>query len=92
MKRLIALLLCVGCSLPAWSEEGMWTLDNPPIKAMQRDIGWAPGAPWLEKTMRSAARIAGEPAAGGFGGRTEQQAPAGEGRRHAAGRSRQSRM
>lgn len=59
MKRLIALLLCVGCSLPAWSEEGMWTLDNPPIKAMQRDIGWAPGAPWLEKTMRSAARIAG---------------------------------
>ena len=59
MKQLISLMLSFGFACHAWAEEGMWTLDNPPLKAMQRDIGWAPGAPWLEKAMRSSARIAG---------------------------------
>lgn len=59
MKRVITLLVFIGLSLSLSAEEGMWTLDNPPLKAMQRDIGWTPDARWLDKAMRSSARLAG---------------------------------
>src|SRR5689334_1314628 len=54
---LIILMLCGATSV--WPAEGMWTLDNPPLKAMQREIGWTPDAGWLDKAMRASARIAG---------------------------------
>jgi hypothetical protein len=56
--RYIAMVFLLGLVNSAWSEEGMWTLDNPPLKAMQRDIGWAPSQNWLDKVMRGSARIA----------------------------------
>ena len=59
MKLFAAVLLSIGFTVPACAEEGMWTLDNPPLKAMRRDIGWAPNAQWLDKAMRSSARFAG---------------------------------
>jgi len=59
MRRylLVALLLCEVTS--ARSAEGMWTLDNPPLKVLQREIGWAPDQAWLDKAMHASARIAG---------------------------------
>ena len=59
MKSFIAAAMAAVLSTSAWSAEGMWTLDNPPLKAMQQDIGWAPSAAWLDKVMRGSARIAG---------------------------------
>lgn len=52
----VALLMAVSA---AGAAEGMWTLDHPPLQAMQRDIGWAPSSAWLQKAMRGSARIAG---------------------------------
>ncbi|MDB6060525.1 MAG: peptidase family protein [Verrucomicrobiaceae bacterium] len=57
--RYIAAIFVVLAALPAWSAEGMWTLDNPPLQAMQKDIGWAPTSQWLDQAMRGSARIAG---------------------------------
>jgi hypothetical protein len=62
MTRVIAALLAfvfvvIGSITPAWSAEGMWTLDNPPLKAMQADIGWAPDHAWLDKVMKGSARM-----------------------------------
>ncbi len=43
---------------PAMAAEGMWTLDNPPLKAMQKDLGWAPSQAWIDKAMHGAVRLA----------------------------------
>ncbi|MDQ6628276.1 MAG: S46 family peptidase [Pseudomonadota bacterium] len=60
MKRdlvLAAAALCFAAS--AWPAEGMWTLDNPPLKKMQQELGWTPSQAWLDKAMLGSARIAG---------------------------------
>ena len=59
MKQFVAMAMTAVLSTGAWSAEGMWTLDNPPLQAMQQDIGWAPGPAWMDKIMRGSARIAG---------------------------------
>lgn len=56
-KKLVVVLVFATAGT-AWSEEGMWTFDNPPLAAMQRDIGWTPSQSWLDKVMRGSARIA----------------------------------
>lgn len=48
-----------GLSLPTLAAEGMWTLDNLPYSALQKTYGFKPGQPWIDKTMRSAVRLAG---------------------------------
>ena len=42
-----------------WAAEGMWTLDNPPLKQMKAELGSAPDAAWFERVMHGSARIAG---------------------------------
>jgi Peptidase S46 len=63
MKRIVATAIVGLVSLVsthvAWSAEGMWTLDNPPLKAMQADIGWAPDHAWLDHVMHGSAKIGG---------------------------------
>lgn len=49
----------VAASAPASGDEGMWTFDNMPTQRMQRDLGWAPDQPWLNRVMAGTARIPG---------------------------------
>ena len=58
MKHHLAAAAALCAATCAFSAEGMWTFDNPPLKAMQHDIGWAPTPAWLDKAMRGSARIA----------------------------------
>lgn len=57
MKGAVAALSLASLATPGWSAEGMWTLDNPPTKAMQAELGWAPDRAWLDRAMRGAARL-----------------------------------
>jgi hypothetical protein len=43
----------------AQASEGMWTLDNLPLKKMQAEYGFSPGPEWSKHVMQSALRIAG---------------------------------
>jgi hypothetical protein len=43
----------------AYAAEGMWTLDNPPIAQMQKELGSAPDQSWFDHAMHGSARIAG---------------------------------
>lgn len=59
MKSLkIALFALLG-SASAHAAEGMWTLDNLPLAAMEQQYGWAPDAKWVDHAMKSAVRLAG---------------------------------
>lgn len=65
--RLIRSLLfsstALACSaliaLPTTAAEGMWTLDNLPYDALKKTYGFAPTQAWMDKSMRSAVRLAG---------------------------------
>ncbi|WP_331345277.1 S46 family peptidase [Cellvibrio sp. UBA7661] len=54
---LLASSLCV--SLPGIAAEGMWTLDNLPHADLEQRYGFKPSAAWIDKSMRSAVRLAG---------------------------------
>ena len=58
MKARWALLLAV-CSFPLHAAEGMWTLDNLPKAAIAKRYGFAPDPVWVDKVMKSSARLAG---------------------------------
>lgn len=58
MKARWALLLAV-CSFPLYAAEGMWTLDNLPKAAIAKQYGFTPDAVWVDKVMKSSARLAG---------------------------------
>jgi hypothetical protein len=51
-------LLVLACALPAWADEGMWTLDNPPLARIEKAYGSAPSKDWLRQAMRASARLA----------------------------------
>ncbi len=57
--RPLSLAVLVALSPSAFAAEGMWTLDNLPREALQQAYGFAPGQAWLDRAMRSAARLAG---------------------------------
>ncbi len=44
---------------PACADEGIWTFDNPPTKALQTGYGFAPGVEWLNTLRLSAVRLQG---------------------------------
>jgi len=58
MSRL-SLAVLFALSPAVHAAEGMWTLDNLPLDAMQAAHGFAPDQAWLQRTMRSAVRLAG---------------------------------
>lgn len=51
-----ALLLAAGAAQAA---EGMWTMDNLPIKQMQARYGFTPTPAWVTHIQKSAVRLAG---------------------------------
>lgn len=38
-------------------DEGMWTFDNPPLKLLRRQFGWAPSKRWLDHLRRASVRF-----------------------------------
>ncbi len=59
MLRLLLAALLVAVTVTAQAAEGMWTLDSPPVQAMQAELGFAPDRAWLDHAMRASARIGG---------------------------------
>ena len=67
-RSLILSLLAVSLVAPALrAEEGMWTFDNLPTKAIQAKYGWAPDQAWLDHVRLSSLRFPG--ASGSFVGK-----------------------
>ena len=60
MKRVsvFAVALFAVCSA-SYAAEGMWTLDNLPMKELKARYGFAPDAKWVEHAQKSALRLAG---------------------------------
>ena len=54
---MLVALVALFVTTTAWSAEGMWTLDHPPLERMRRDIGWAPDRAWLDHAMRASVRV-----------------------------------
>ena len=62
MHRRTLALTFLACALAAPSlraDEGMWTFDNLPTKAIQAKFGWAPDQAWLDHVRLSALRFPG---------------------------------
>lgn len=62
MRLAVASLIASFCLLTLWmparADEGMWTLDNPPLKRIEEAYGVAPSKGWLDQAMRASARLA----------------------------------
>ena len=70
MKRIglgvaCAIALLAGVLTAAYGEEGMWTFDNPPLKALASKYGFTPTQAWLDHLRLSSVRI-GELGSGSF--------------------------
>ena len=62
MHRRTLALTFLACALAAPSlraDEGMWTFDNLPTKAIQAKFGWAPDQAWLDHVRLSCLRFPG---------------------------------
>jgi hypothetical protein len=42
---------------PACADEGVWTFDSPPARALESGYGFTPGAEWLDALRWSAVRV-----------------------------------
>jgi hypothetical protein len=51
--------------LPLAAEEGMWTLDNPPLKQLQEKYGFVPTQAWLDHVRLASVRV-GDGGSGSF--------------------------
>ncbi|MDR2697749.1 MAG: S46 family peptidase [Holophagales bacterium] len=56
---LTALLLAAIAAPILRSDEGMWTLDNMPVKKLMEKYGWAPDSAWLDHVRMSSLRFPG---------------------------------
>src|SRR5512137_1623386 len=52
-------------ALPLAADEGMWTLDNPPLKQLKEKYGFEPTPAWLEHLRLSSVRV-GDGGSGSF--------------------------
>ncbi|MCQ8277889.1 S46 family peptidase [Acetobacteraceae bacterium KSS8] len=50
-------LLC-AITAPALADEGMWTMDNLPLKQLKERYGFTPSAEWISRVTQSSARLA----------------------------------
>jgi hypothetical protein len=55
----VLLMVCLAVPLAARAEEGMWTFDNFPAKAVAAKYGFTPSPAWLDHVRASSLRIAG---------------------------------
>lgn len=58
-KLLLSVTVPVLLSMSALAAEGMWTLDNLPRTALQRDHGFVPDEKWITRVQRASVRFAG---------------------------------
>ncbi len=70
-KRLTGISLIAAATMmlvlafPLAADEGMWTLDNPPLKQLKEKYGFEPTAAWLEHIRLSSVRV-GDGGSGSF--------------------------
>ncbi|MBV8307543.1 MAG: S46 family peptidase, partial [Gammaproteobacteria bacterium] len=60
LRRLVLAASLAGPVLtaaPVRADEGMWTFDNFPARAVQARYGFAPDSAWLDKIRSSAVRL-----------------------------------
>ncbi|MCX6555673.1 MAG: S46 family peptidase, partial [Candidatus Aminicenantes bacterium] len=48
--------MMLAAALPLAADEGMWTLDNPPLKQLKEKYGFEPTPAWLEHIRLSSVR------------------------------------
>ena len=62
--RMVRIVCAFGATLatpgPAWAEEGVWTFDSPPARALQARYGFTPSVEWFGCTCLSAVRLGGD--------------------------------
>jgi hypothetical protein len=51
------LFIAALLSVPAFSDEGMWTLDNLPTASLQQRYGFAPSKDWIDRVKLAALRF-----------------------------------
>lgn len=59
MRKFVTVLCVLIPFTGAHADEGMWTLDNLPVKAIQDKYGFAPDTVWADHVMQSSVRLAG---------------------------------
>src|SRR5690348_1611258 len=55
--ELLGALAILAASLPAKADEGMWTFDNFPIAAVNKEYGTHIDQPWLDRMRLAAVRL-----------------------------------
>jgi hypothetical protein len=58
MKNALTCLFMLLSTSVAHADEGMWTLDNLPLKQLQQDYGFAPSAAWQDRVLHASLRMA----------------------------------
>jgi hypothetical protein len=62
---LAAATMMLVLALPLHADEGMWTLDNPPLKQLKEKYGFEPTPAWLEHIRLASVRV-GDGGSGSF--------------------------
>jgi hypothetical protein len=65
MLMLAATAMMLVQALPLAADEGMWTLDNPPLKQLKEKYGFEPTPAWLEHIRLASVRV-GDGGSGSF--------------------------
>ena len=59
--QLVRIACALGVALPmpgpAGADEGVWTFDSPPARALQSGYGFTPSGEWLDALRLSAVRV-----------------------------------
>src|SRR5258708_39789917 len=55
LMRIIGFLL--ACTTLCYADEGMWTLDNPPVKQLREKYNFTPTQSWLDHLRLSSVRL-----------------------------------
>jgi hypothetical protein len=62
MKKLSSLLLTFCFLSPIFADEGMWTVDNPPLKQWKERYNFEPSKQWLERVRLASPKVNGSSA------------------------------